>query len=45
MTFNSAAGKCEVVQAQSKTSYILYNNKFKQVTNAKYLGVIIDTII
>ena len=28
---------------QHETSYILYNSKLKQVTDAKYLGVIIDS--
>ena len=45
MTFN--VDKCEVVQIslkpQSETSYILYNSKLKQVIDAKYLGVIIDS--
>ena len=45
MTFN--VDKCEVVQIslkpQSKTSYIFYNSKLKQVIDAKYPGVIIDS--
>ena len=45
MTFN--VDKCVIVQIslkpQCETSYILYNSKLKQVTDAKYLGVIIDS--
>jgi len=45
MTFN--VDKCEVLQiflkTQSNTCYILYISKLKQVTDAKYLGVIIDS--
>jgi len=45
MAFN--VDKCVIVQIslkpQYETSYILYNSKLKQVTDAKYLGVIIDS--
>ena len=47
MTLNFNVDKCVIVQIslkpQCETSYILYNNKLKQVTDAKYLGVIIDS--
>ena len=45
MTFN--LDKCEVIQIslkpQSEAIYTLNNNQLKQVTDAKYLGVIIDS--
>jgi len=45
MTFN--VDKCEVLQislkTQSDTCYILNSSKLKQVTDAKYLGAIIDS--
>jgi len=45
MTFN--VDKYEVLQislkTQSVTCYILYNSKLQQVTDAKYLGVIINS--
>jgi len=45
MAFN--VDKCVIVQIslkpQYETSFILYNSKLKQVTDANYLGVIIDS--